>query len=67
VANSYHCFACKKVLMILGDTDQTRCPSCGGTRGELLTQEQVKEGMERGTYFNIDPRKGKRAKNKRKR
>jgi hypothetical protein len=58
MATSYECFSCHKVFV--GVTDK-KCPSCGGTNGELIPPEKVKQGMEAGTFFNIDPTTGKRA------
>jgi hypothetical protein len=60
---TFSCFTCHRVFA--GVTDD-KCPSCGGTNGEWLSPERLREGMEHGTYFNIDPRTGKRAKPKRK-
>ena len=59
----YECFTCRKVLF----TDKAdKCPSCGGTNGQEIPDELVSKGMEAGTYFNIDPTTGGRAKKKKK-
>lgn len=62
---SYQCFTCHKVYMFPDGADQTKCLTCGGTNIELLSNERVREGMEAGVFFNIDPKTGKRAKPKR--
>jgi hypothetical protein len=61
--NLYHCLACRKLLPLVDNKDE-KCPSCGGTNGEVLSSERAKEGLERRAYFNIDPKTGKRLKNK---
>jgi rRNA maturation endonuclease Nob1 len=65
MANYYRCNACKMVFMLVEEIKDNRCPSCGGTNGEVLSKETVNEGVKRGAYFNIGPRTGKRAKKKR--
>ena len=55
----FRCNDCNKVISLLGSTEE-KCPSCGGSRGEVVSQEHMKEGFEAGVYFNIDPRTGKR-------
>jgi hypothetical protein len=64
MADSYECFACKKVF---AGVDSDKCPSCGGKNGQRITPSRVKEGHEGGVYYNIDPKTGGRAKAKRKR
>lgn len=56
MAEYYRCSDCKKVLPLIGSADRSRCPSCGKANGEALSQDKVKQGMEAGTYFNIDPK-----------
>jgi phage FluMu protein Com len=63
VTDWFRCNDCKKVLPLLNGTEQ-KCPSCGGTHGEVLSQDRVRDGFEAGTYFNIDPRTGKRSRKK---
>jgi len=57
----YHCFNCKKVTPLFGNTEK-KCPSCGGASGEALSQERFAEGLKAGTFFNSDPATGKRTK-----
>jgi rRNA maturation endonuclease Nob1 len=45
--NFYHCFACRKLLPLV-DNKNKKCPSCGGTNGEVMPSEMVEEGFERG-------------------
>ena len=59
----YECFACKQVLAI--EVQNQKCPSCGSTNGQVISVERMKEGLERGVYFNRDPRTGKPSKPKR--
>jgi len=58
----YRC-RCAKVRVVPDDT-QPKCLVCGDL-GEEIPADYIKEGFERGTYFNIDPRTGKRAKSSR--
>ena len=60
----YRCFSCEKVAPLIGDAER-RCPVCGGTNGEVLSQEQFEQGHEEGAIFDIDLKTGKRAKKKR--
>lgn len=59
----YRCFSCEKVFPLMGE-NENKCPSCEGANGEVISAERVKEGMEAGVYYNIDPKTGKRAKKK---
>jgi len=43
-----------------------KCSTCGGSNGQILSQERFNEGFEAGAIYNIDPITGKPAK-KRKR
>ena len=61
----YRCNTCNKVFGTAKKIENNKCPSCGGTNGEILSKETVRDGMERGTYFFIDPATGKGAKKKR--
>jgi hypothetical protein len=61
VVESYQCFDCQRVFV--GVTER-KCPSCGGTNGQLLSKERLDEGMKSGAIYNIDPKTGKRAKKK---
>ncbi len=59
MTESYQCFSCHRVFV--GVTEK-KCPSCGGTNGQLLSKQQFEEGMKRGVIFDLDPNTGKRAK-----
>lgn len=61
----FHCFSCLKVQPLAGSSDaEKKCPSCGGTNGEVLSADRVKSGMDAGVFYNIDPKTGGRAKKK---
>jgi Zn finger protein HypA/HybF involved in hydrogenase expression len=49
MTTGYHCFTCKKVLLLVDAVE--RCPSCGGTDAEVVSSERVKEGLEAGVFF----------------
>ena len=57
----YICNNCK-IAFALFDGTEKRCSSCGKSGGEIISREQMKEGVEAGTYHNIDLRTGKRSK-----
>jgi rRNA maturation endonuclease Nob1 len=61
---NYQCFACSRVFLLLTG-DEKKCPSCGGTNGQVVSNERVIEGEKAGVYWNIDPRTGGRPKKKR--
>lgn len=63
MTESYECFNCKRVFV--GVTEK-KCPTCGGSNGQLLSKQQLEEGMKSGAIFSIDPNTGKRAKRKKK-
>jgi DNA-directed RNA polymerase subunit RPC12/RpoP len=65
MTQSFSCFACQKVFPILSE-ENGKCPSCGSADGEILSPERVREGMQAGVYFNIDPKTGKHKKPPRK-
>ena len=62
----FRCIPCQKVSTILPG-DETKCGACGGSNGELLSAERFDQGFKAGVYFNIDPKTGGRAKDKKKR
>jgi phage FluMu protein Com len=64
VTEWYECPHCQKVVM-LSEGKEKKCSTCDATDGVALSHEQVVEGREAGTYFNIDPGTGKRAKKRR--
>lgn len=60
----FECFACRKVLL-LSDETKNVCPGCGSVNGQVIPFERVKQGLEAGAFYNIDPRTGKPARKKR--
>lgn len=54
MANSYECFDCKTIVSMITSPEK-RCPSCGGTNGQVLSCEQVERGTANGVYFGIGP------------
>jgi len=60
----WECFDCKKVS-VTGNEGVEECPSCGNSNGRSVSGKRIKEGLESGVYWNIDPRTGKRQKKKR--
>ena len=61
---AYNCFSCSKVTPSVAE-DTTKCPLCGNENGEVISNERVKESLDSGAFYNIDPRTGKRSKKKR--
>jgi len=59
------CFACRKVTLISAALPPERCDTCGSANVAIRSPQEVRDGLEGGVYFNIDPRTGKRAKKKR--
>jgi len=49
----------------LVDEDKEKCPLCGSSNGKVISNERLMEGFDSGAFFNIDPKTGKRAKEKR--
>ncbi|MBU0945527.1 MAG: hypothetical protein KJ804_09175 [Proteobacteria bacterium] len=62
--SAYNCFDCSKVTPFFGK-DEEQCPLCGSKNGEIISNERMKEGMDSGVFYNIDPKTGKRVKKKR--
>ena len=56
----FSCNNCKRAFVLLRETGG-KCPSCGGTVGEVLTREHMKKGVEAGAYFSIDLTTGNRS------
>ena len=63
--NLFNCFKCQRLVELAGDTVTPVCSTCGGSNGEIVSPERLKEGLESGVYFSIDARTGKRIKRKR--
>jgi hypothetical protein len=61
---AFNCFSCHKVTPFF-ESVMKKCPSCGSANGEVISNKRLKEGMDAGVFYNIDPRTGKRAKKKR--
>jgi DNA-directed RNA polymerase subunit RPC12/RpoP len=64
MADVYECFTCRRVFLLTDSVDKSKCPSCGGTNGRVISAKRVKQGMEAG-YISTSIRTGKRAKKKR--
>lgn len=64
MAQFFECFGCKKVVLLSDDTKKV-CPGCGSANGQIIPFDRVKQGMDAGVFYNIDPRTGKPAKKKR--
>jgi RNA polymerase subunit RPABC4/transcription elongation factor Spt4 len=60
----YECFTCHKVVPLLTDSKDQKCPLCGGSNGQVIDGECVAKGMGAGVYHDIDPTTGKPAKDK---
>lgn len=60
----YNCFACHRVAP-LSDATEKRCPLCDSQNGQVISDQRLEEGLKAGAFFNIDPKTGKRAKDKR--
>jgi hypothetical protein len=60
----FECFACRKVLPITVESEPPQCPACKSTNGQVLDEDRVKEGLDSGAFFNIDPKTGKPLKKK---
>ena len=56
------CFDCRKVFPF---QEKEECPSCAGANVRVISKDQLREGMDSGIYYNIDPSTGKRMKKKR--
>jgi len=61
--SAYSCFDCHKISPV-SETAPKKCPLCGGTNGEVISNDRLQEGLDSGVYYNIDPRTGKRTKKK---
>lgn len=59
----FNCFSCHKVAPI-ADAAEKKCPLCSSPNGEVVSGQRLEEGLKAGVFFNIDPRTGKRAKDK---
>lgn len=61
--NSFQCFNCHKVTPMV-EAGTKKCPSCGSENGQVIDESRLKEGLDSGAIFNIDPKTGKPAKKK---
>ena len=48
----YSCPKCKTLNALIGEAEK-KCAICGGTDGEIISGERVKEGQDAGAYFNM--------------
>jgi LSD1 subclass zinc finger protein len=60
----YRCTSCRSVFPLMEGAKE-KCAKCGATGGEVLSAEHFKAGFDAGTYYNLDPKTGGRAKAKR--
>jgi len=60
--NSFQCFHCGKVTVLLNVDDQSKCPSCGSGNGQVLSPVRLEESLKSGVLFGVDTNTGKRAK-----
>jgi hypothetical protein len=67
VTDWYLCVACHKLTPIIDGDKDAKCLTCGGTNGQIVSQQHFDEGYKAGAYYDIDPRTGGRAKKKKKR
>lgn len=68
--SAFQCFHCHRVIPLLNEemtstAQQGKCPSCGGRNGQIISSDRVKEGLDAGVFYNIDPKTGGPAKKKR--
>ena len=62
----FECFDCTKVSPVMSaDADTNVCPGCGSPNGRRVERSQFDKAYEAGTYYDIDPKTGGRAKKKR--
>lgn len=64
MAEFFSCFNCHKVAPLLVNSER-KCPSCGSENGEVISGDQVVEGIKNEVLQNIDPRTGKPTKKRR--
>jgi DNA-directed RNA polymerase subunit RPC12/RpoP len=70
MADWYRCFSCQRAYPLLNEeskrlAQENTCTSCGKGNGTIISWERVKEDLEAGAYYDIDPKTGGRAKKKR--
>ena len=54
MADWFRCIPCRTSYMLLTKPVDNKCPACGGTKGEVVFEEQMKQGFGARTHFNID-------------
>ena len=57
----FNCFDCRKVVPTRG-AKADMCPLCQSCNGNVVDSAHLKDGMDAGAFFNIDPSSGKRLK-----
>ena len=65
MADWFWCTPCRTAYMLLTKPVDNKCPAYRDTKGEVVFEEQMKQGFGGGTHFNIDlatrrPAKGRR-------
>lgn len=62
----WHGITCRTVVPLIDAASSEKvCPICGTRNGYVVPHDEFAEGFDAGTYFNIDPRTGRRAKKRR--
>ena len=52
----FRCTPCRTSFMLLTKPVDNKCPACGGTKGEVVFQEQMKQRFGAGTISPISQR-----------
>jgi hypothetical protein len=52
-----HCFTCRKVAPLFANAAK-KCVRCGGTNGEVLSEERFKSMFDAGAIFDVGPGPG---------
>lgn len=64
MTDSYQCLACSRVIPLVHEKDIFKgkggeCPSCGASgRGQIISENRLREGLAAGSIYNIDPKTG---------
>jgi phage FluMu protein Com len=59
MSDFYRCFKCNSVVSHIASSKK-KCPSCGSTKGEVLSQDRFNEGFTTGVFIKTGPKIGKR-------
>jgi rRNA maturation endonuclease Nob1 len=55
---NYECFDCRRVFMALQEKPE-KCPRCGKTTGQIVTDEHLEKAFKSGLYYNDKPGSGR--------